>query len=342
MIIGFDKSQAVSFNDDTSPDTRATARQRVSINAQVIRERSLHWFEHLRGCCPDVSGEIKSVLAWNALQALPAEGRSNVWSGLSKVRIHVVDPRPYVDKTNALIRRVMDRRDAPEILRQRRFEGDPWATWLTDELTKFTARSILQDSTAARVHLLGQSLKPAFFIGSRFTKDTAKSDVVDVEDFGRDTKPMIRTATAWAAKSAAAFQDAIDCWDDLEEKMAVLRFFPQAMIRKRMESRVLDGHAFDDGNKTQIDLLETVRTRMLTGLATNQFSRYLRKPSLYERFDSRNCLPIQAADIAAGIAVKIFDTTNFVGLVSHFEYVTLNGQRLSIADAGEAQRHTEK
>jgi hypothetical protein len=47
---------------------------------------------------------------------------------------------------------------------------------------------------------------------------------------------------------------------------------------------------------------------------------------------------VQATDIAAGIASKVLETQNLAAVVSHFEYVTFNGRRFSVAEAEEELR----
>ena len=52
-------------------------------------------------------------------------------------------------------------------------------------------------------------------------------------------------------------------------------------------------------------------------------------PEPLQELISAESAPIQAADIAAGIARELWVRNNLVHLVSRFEYVTYNGERLS-------------
>ena len=54
--------------------------------------------------------------------------------------------------------------------------------------------------------------------------------------------------------------------------------------------------------------------------------------------DSAKSPPIQAADIAAGIARELWRQNSLVHLVRHFEYVTYNGERISEDKAAWCQR----
>lgn len=53
--------------------------------------------------------------------------------------------------------------------------------------------------------------------------------------------------------------------------------------------------------------------------------------------NSAESVPIQAADIAAGIARELWYRNTLVQLVEQFEYVTYNGQRLSEDNAARRQ-----
>jgi hypothetical protein len=61
MVILPGRADAASFNDDSSPDTRQTAGQKVSVNAQVIPENSLAWYYQILQLCPFIKGELKSA-----------------------------------------------------------------------------------------------------------------------------------------------------------------------------------------------------------------------------------------------------------------------------------------
>ena len=95
MILLPGDPDARSFNDDSSPDTRVTSNLKVSVDAQVIPGSSLAWYYDLLLTCGQSTGELKSSVVWEKFRDRPTEEQERIWKGLSKVRIHIVDPRPY-------------------------------------------------------------------------------------------------------------------------------------------------------------------------------------------------------------------------------------------------------
>jgi hypothetical protein len=162
-------------------------------------------------------------------------------------------------------------------------------------------------------------------------------DPIDIDDFGPDTRSLIRSATGWAAKSAATFDSALQCVLEMESEMEPYRFSSEDLMRRRMESRILKTHAFDEGNQRHVDLLETARSSILKTLATDFFYRDAAPPR-YRQIKSHESSFIQAADVAAGFATRLMDTAGLIGVVSRFEYVTYNGVRSSRSDAEERMR----
>lgn len=342
MIILPGDPDVVSFNDDTSLDGRVFPGPRVFLNAQVFRQDSLEWFFRLQLLCPNIGGELKSEAVWSQFTSLRADERDLIWNGLAKVSIHIVDPRPYVEHTNDFLRKVWHRNDAPELLNRLSAEGLPGANWLGSELVKYAASSVLMDSTAVRVHQLSQALGEFHIPHSFFNSNrSSNADPIQVEDFGDKPRSLLRNVTAWTAKSAAAFDSALHCIDEMEDEIRSFRYFPEQLIKRKMESRVLDRHAYDEGHPRHIELLEDAQANILETLSTPglwfQLKRQVGLPG-YPQFDSRECYFGQAADIAAGLARHAFETEGLVSLVSCFEYVTYNGERISLKDAEEQTR----
>jgi hypothetical protein len=125
VMISSGNDEAISFNDDSSPHTRRTGATKVCVNAQVQRELPLDWYYRIIGFFPDIPGELKSSLISSKLGNLPREVQAAIWRGLSRVRIHIVDPRPYYRRVGNLLRKVWKRTDAPEKLRQMEAQGLP-------------------------------------------------------------------------------------------------------------------------------------------------------------------------------------------------------------------------
>jgi len=63
----------------------------------------------------------------------------------------------------------------------------------------------------------------------------------------------------------------------------------------------------------------------------------MRRPGFIE-LESKGSHYIQAADFAAGIASDIYASHKLTGVVERFEYVTFNGERVSLSDAEEHVR----
>jgi hypothetical protein len=322
---------ATSFNDDSSPDSRVTSNLKVSINAQVLPGKSLDWYYRILQLGESVSGELKSVAVWARFQAADRETKDHIWTGLSKVRIHIADPRPYRAIANRVAKRMLKRDDAENYIRSQIAAKDPYAIWLSRRLQFLTADHILSDSIGARLHGVSR------FVGEILAaRDSdAAAGVLSVGDFGHDAKPIVRKITEWSAKSAAGLSDALDYFMNLEETD---RYLPGDTVRNQMKARVLDSHAFDKGHPDHIKLLETARSNILDNLTWFQPGRTADKPKPYTELESNDFFHVQAADIAAGIASKTMETENLIAVVSRFEYVTYNGRRVSISDAEEVLR----
>ncbi len=338
MIIPPGDSNAASFNDDSSPDSRLTSNTRVSVNAQVIPESSLDWYYRILQLCPSVSGELKSADVWPRFQLTQGENKDRIWAGLSKVRIHIVDPRPYRKSVDNMLKAILRVDDPGSFLQGQVAAKKPYAIWLSLQSHVVVAERIVDDSVGARVHSVSRYLSE---MGSAIGMDDSKAgqSVLHLSEFGNDVKPLVRKATAWAAKSAATFHEALDCFQEFEEEMI---YFPHDIVRRRMKARVLDTHAFDKGDQKQLELLEKARGNILENLSEPVFPGSPPHPGPaqrpYTQADSKDSYLVQAADIAAGIASKLLETQNLVTVVTSFEYVTYNGQRLSVSDAEEVVR----
>lgn len=324
----------VSFNDDSSPDSRLTSKSKISVNAQVIPEQSPDWFYRVLQLCESIPGELKSADVWTRFQSLDNEAKRQIWVGLSRVRIHIVDPRPYRKSFENVLRRIFRTDDADTVLREQVALKEPRATVIWKHLQSGIAESMLSDSCAQRVLFMSQFLKESSKVIDS-DQDLTDDRAVTVADFGADPKPLVRNVTMWAAKSAATFHEALDSFYDFDE---TLRYFPNRIIRQRMKERVLRTHAFDQGNDRQIELLKVARDEIDAALAD------YKPPELsimgaaetsaepYPMLCSHNSYHVQAADIAAGIASKLIEIEGLAAVVSNFEYVTYNGERVSVAD----------
>lgn len=338
QIIQPGDAEAASFNDDSSPDARLTAGLKVSVNAQVLPESSLDWYYRVLQLCGSIQGELKSAEVWLRFQALQGEPKDRIWAGLSRVRIHIVDPRPYRKSFDKIVARIIPFKDPSNFLRERLAANDPWAVWLAKEGQFFMADQILRDSVGARVYSISKFVSE-FPIRMQENESRLDDTILELNQFGQDAKPLVRKASAWAAKSAATFHQALDCFLSVAAETAV---YESDIIRKRMKSRVLDSHAFDKGDQKHLELLEKARGNILDNLRepTMPGEGYVNGEvaNPYSHADSKDSYLIQGADIAAGIASKLLETKNLVVVVQSFEYVTYNGHRFSVSDAEEHLR----
>lgn len=337
MILLPGDADARSFNDDSSPDTRVTSNLKVSVDAQVIPGSSLAWYYDLLLTCGPSTGELKSSVVWEKFLGCPTEEQERIWKGLSKVRIHIVDPRPYKESADNILRAMWKRHDAPEVLSQLRKEGRPEASFLNQSLTRFAAQQIVDDSSAGRAHSL------AYYAADLLIGSVDVGPVIDVRLFGSDTKPLLRQATQWAAKSAATFHEAVEIFMGVDAEFDFYRYAPDEFLRRKMKARILDKHAFDKGDAKQIERLENARDKVLDVLQTFEANPFGPKPMpsavrRHVEVDSSGSFLVQAADIAAGFASKLLENGGLVRVVTTFEYVTHNGVRLTQADAEREQR----
>lgn len=344
MLIFPGDDDAISFNDDGSPDTRQTGSTKVHVNAQVDRSRSLDWYHKLISFFPDIPGELKSPLMLAGFRELPCGIQTSIWLNLSRVRIHIVDPRPNYRRIENILRRAWKRTDAPDVVRQMEAEGLPYARWLSAKLRELVADSILHDSTARRVVSIGRLFADPFWpfhedeTNPLFSRAKTATPLITLEDFAGQ-RGIVGKAASWSAKSSAAFHAALDAvnFHDATDQSPYRFDFGKAMLG-RIVQELLPTHAFDKGDTKQIELLETTRHSMIDELATHDRLHGLIVKDGFKEIDSKESYYIQAADFAAGVASNIYGSEGLVGVALRFEYVTYNGRRVSLADAEDEMR----
>src|SRR5215213_1528230 len=144
MIIEAGPEEAVSFTDDTSPDTRSTTKRYVSIHAKVRKEFSLTWYYDLiQPFEKDRRKELKSSDVMPVYQGLPPAKRIKLWETLKDVQINITDSLPYQEETKQIANNAFKRDDAIDFIRQRAIANDPFAKHLLELLNNQTAERIL-------------------------------------------------------------------------------------------------------------------------------------------------------------------------------------------------------
>jgi hypothetical protein len=348
LVITAGKEEAISFTDEGSPDTHLTGNDKVCVDAQVDRSLSLDWYYKIIRWFPDAPGELKSSVVVARLKNFPSEVRSAIWTGLRRVKIHIVDPRCHRRRFENMLRETWRSKDAPQTLDRMAREGLPHARFISEQLRDMVADSILHDSTAMRVQSLGRALADPF-LGSVRASDlppcmvepeVPSKPLVAVSDF-KKRKGLIRDVTSWSAKSSAAFHSALDAGSeafDGEDATAYYANF-ENVVQRRMAQELLSVHAFDEGNQRHLDLLDDARQSVIKELAARDYHHGLIIPQPgFVATESRESYYVQAADIAAGMASDLYAHEGLIGIVDRWEYVTYNGARVSRTDAEEEMR----
>ena len=126
MFLKTGSDNAVSFTDDASPDKRNLSKKRnVSINGQVKRGTPLKWFYELLFMCGNIKGEVKGrPHALLAYINLSPHFRSKIWETLREVQINITDPLPYEIKTDNFYKKITNKKDTIELVRQRAISND--------------------------------------------------------------------------------------------------------------------------------------------------------------------------------------------------------------------------
>jgi len=337
----------VSFNDDSSPDIRTG--EKISIHAQVMPGKNLTWYYDTICLFPVTSEELKSRRVIEAFNAMPSGQRDAYWrNGLSDVRIHIVDPTLPKQQMARMLRSILQRDDALPWLEREARNGNPLAKTMLRFVREQLAEYILLfNSSAGKLHHLIEFQKKDSYIplgNSRPRKDDEPLPV-SLADFNCDVKSVVRKATEWSTKSAAAFHGGIDTfYDCLLHDFENVRFMMPGRSLQSILPRLNERHAFDKGDEKQLSALESFRRKTVSNIMAASSHYYYPRLLLgkaYEHQESHQSALVQAADFAAGIASYFYaEPKGLVEIVSRFEYVTFNGKRISMTDAEDIIRRT--
>jgi hypothetical protein len=325
-LIRHGPSEPASYNDDSSPDTRKVSGEKIPIEGQVIPGESLDWYHCLLQLCPSWQGELEAPIVWELFRLAGNETRNRIWLGLSKVRIHITDPRQYRKDMHEIGRKIFKVDDVDKHVDHLIQTGQPLGRYLWTQNQLLVAKRILGDSLGERLR------RTAWMVNDMLSWDLDEH-AIDLDDFKVTPKSAVRLVSAWSAKSASAFHDTLDALFDPS--------MPPMMRKRMMERRLSKSHTFDEGNKVHIDLLEKMRHGVLRSMSDFPYEmNYIPtpQPQQYTQIKSADSYFVQAADMAAGIASRIFEQDDLIGVVSRFEYVTYNGRRVSRADAEEEMK----
>jgi hypothetical protein len=341
MILDAGPQRAVSFTDDTSPDTRNTKQRSVSIHAKVRKATPLDWYYDLIRPFQKEKGELKSAKVLALYKSLPLPRRLKLWDTLKEVQVNITDSLPYQERAHQNLKEALKREDAVDHIRQRAIANDPYAKWLLEKLNNHTAESILLDAPSRRLsnlafytreYPMGAFAFASSIRGTDFGFRSPPDHRIPLERFqSANSGSIVRIVTKWTAMSASVFSDAID-------EVFSAPYYHYHPLMDPVHRALRQSHAFDGGNKKLVDLTDDERktvARSLQRFGEWQYE-YPFNP-LYE-VNSRESFYTQASDIAAGIAKLLYEQGQIIAVTQRFVYVIFNGKRTSASDAHEIMK----
>lgn len=334
--------QFASYIDDTSLDSRRTGGDPVQVAAQVVPDRGIGWFFELLSFFPDYSVELKSTAVLRAFAHLPKRSRQKVEEGLRAVRVHVHDPRTHRVAWEREWERLTGMLFHQDVLRTADSVGEKAARLLVEQQDRFIAKAVLRESAHHRLdRLMGQS--PVVHPGR--VEATGAADGVEAEmaAFEGERRSLVRSTTEYAVKAAPTFADAMNRLNDPAEfELFFLqsRYGGSHWLAKRIVLEALEEpHAYDRGNEKHLRMVEDARSDLIESLSGPVgLALASHEPGPLASLDSSDSYLVQAADIAAGFARAAYQKEGPVGLVRRFDFVTLNGRRVGVAEAADEMR----
>lgn len=332
--------EAKTFTDETSPRKPAASDRKVSIHGQVIKELPLNWFYDLRKLYPGEWGEIKSNRILNDFHNLPSDKRNKIWAGMKQVIINIVDSLSYQIDFKKILNDVYKHDRAYDLLKLHASQGNEFAKNVLNMMDESITKRIIRDSPPYR---LKEMMLPRHLPGSLayyMNQPERRIEEIDLTPFKTKTSSMSGKAVKYAAKSGSVFNPAIDFIGPR------VMFNQDSWMQFHVRERLRDSHAFDRGDNKSLDWIDSER-RKIAGpgpyeyyydcgsweddgswhCTTEDFEEYS-YGKLYS-IGSENSSYIQAADIAAGFARQDYERYGIAAVAGRFEYVTLNGERIT-------------
>lgn len=353
-------SEFASVTDESSPDTRTTGRTKIPIYAQVLTDEPLDWFYDLTRLFRDHPGEVKGKVVVELFESLPAEIRRRIWTGLRRVRIHLTDPRPYLEDRDGLFIEVTGKPFPVDELRHRSSRGDTVARYLLANGDEFVARSILLDSPPFRLAAKIVSVDEAHGMVWH-DHDFAKPLGLDLDEqlvaIRTKGQSLVTRAAEFASKSGSVFAEADH--SVLDVKLDAMMLSPFGALARAVHAHVArqlrEKHAYDEGDEKLLRRVEAIRDQL-----GSRIQRLADPFSGAEPFESGSSLigvsvafaePLasiqsheviegQAGDVAARMAATLFEREGLAGVVKRFDFVTFNGERATENNVGEVLRRS--
>ena len=315
----------------------------MSIHAEVIPEYPLDWFTFLRNRAPASGLEIKSSRIIDLFFGLTEHDRRRVITTLKSVRIHITDPRLYTNEIDEALADIIPGREVAGFIA--RLDHAVRQTVET-ERRRMIARRMFRDSPSEQIKLKHRVFE--YSTGMRINEALIPDDMLpfirreapkdfDFEPFERSKKNMVNVLSPTLSKSESVFADAADKMDEIVESGSQSVMLVAAQLAKILSNP----HAFDIGDHQELEWIDSERDDVISQVTRGTYFG-LRKPQPLVELESTNCVPLQAADFAAGIAREIWYRNSLPHLVRVFEYVKYNGKRISEADANGTEAKLRK
>jgi hypothetical protein len=341
-----------SFTDETSPKLSKSDRK-VSIHGQVIREgQSLRWFRDLVKLYPNDNPETKSVRILEDFGTYPQEFRDRTWIGMKKVRIHIVDSLSYQTNYEKILANVFKGDELRKMVERDARRGDDFAKYIRTKMDETVTEWIIKDSTSHRLRDMMENDYPPYSLSFylRPLHPTRRDHPVNLRPFRTKVSSMTSKAVKVASKAASVFTPAMD-------RLGPIRHLGESYGQYEVHRTLRDSHAFDQGDDKALKWIDDERKDIggrgwmpydegSTDWMPDGVPEYVDdfgESETYSDFaygrlysvKSHESEYVQAADIAAGFARDAYERYSVVAVAEQFEYVTINGERVTQDNAQE-------
>ena len=341
-----------SFTDETSPKLSKSDRK-VSIHGQVIREgESLRWFRDLVKLYPNDNPETKSARILEDFRTYPQEFRDRTWIGMKKVRIHIVDSLSYQTDYKKILGNVFKGDELRKMVERDARRGNDFAKYIRTKMDETVTEWIIKDSTSHRLRdMMENDYSPyglSFYLRPLYPKRRDRS--VNLKPFRTKVSSMTSRAVKVASKAASVFTPAMD-------HLAPIRHLGESYGQYEVHRTLRDAHAFDQGDDKSLKWIDDER-KDISGRGwmpydegssdwmpdgVPEYVDDFGEAETYNDFaygrlysvKSHESEYVQAADIAAGFARDAYERYSVVAVAEQFEYVTINGERVTQDNAQE-------
>lgn len=324
--------EAKTFTDETSPRKPPASDRKVSIHGQVIRDLPLNWFYDLRGLYPGDSWEVKSTRILNDFHNLPADKKNKIWAGMKRVIINIFDSLSYQIDYKKILNDVYKNDRAYELVKQHASQGNEFARSVLARMDEAVTKRIIRDSAP---HRLRDMMRPRQWPGSlafNIYQPQRVVEEVDLTPFKTKKSSMAGKAVKYAAKSGSVFNRAMD----IARPRAML--WPDSWTHFYMCQALRDSHAFDRGDDKSLGWIDGQRREVMRGGPFGHCDYYFYEDESLGRLysiPSDSSGYTQAADIAAGFARQDYERHGIAAVAGKFDYLTLNGERITQNNAEE-------